>query len=113
MLSGKSVSDSISTSDRKCLLASEVGTLLAGVKDLVLLDGQSEGIGREAANAFGEECVRQHFDIRKRIRFFPNPYTFNREFADNRAYLGTLKEWRASLFRSAHIAIVFDGGMGT
>ena len=90
-----------------------MGKLLADEKDLVLLDGQSEGIGREASNAFGEECVRQHFDIRERIRFFPNPYTFNPSFANNRAYLSTLKKWRASLFRAAHIAIVFDGGMGT
>jgi hypothetical protein len=94
-------------------MASELGSMLASEKDVVLLDGQSEGTGRAAANAFGATCVEKRQDIRERIRYFPNPYSFNPTFANDRKHLGTLKEWRASLFRAAHLVIVFDGGMGT
>lgn len=94
-------------------LATKLGTLLAAEKDVVLLDGQSEGTGRAAGNAFGDACVAQKQDLRKRIHYFPNPYSFNQRFEDDRSLLGTLKKWRASLFRAAHIVIVFDGGMGT
>lgn len=94
-------------------LAVEVGTLLASSADVVLLDGQSSGIGREAANAFGMACVQQRTDIRERIRFFPNPYSFDPSFSNNPSLLGTLKQWRTSLARAAHSLVVFDGGMGT
>jgi SIR2-like domain/Sir2- and TIR-associating SLOG family len=94
-------------------VAEELGKELASEKGVVLLDGQSEGTGRSAANSFGATCVEQRQDIRERIRYFPNPYSFNPAFANDRKHLSTLKEWRASLFRAAHVVIVFDGGMGT
>ncbi len=93
--------------------AAAVGRLLAHSPDVVLLDGQSEGIGRTAANAFGTACVRAHTDIRDRIRYFPNPYAFNPAFANDDAFLGQLKQWRASLLRATHTMVVFDGRKGT
>jgi hypothetical protein len=98
---------------QQSVLAADVGRLLAAIPDVVLLDGQSSGIGRDAANAFGTTCVQRHIDIRERIRFFPNPYSFDPAFANNASLLGTLKQWRVSLARAAHSIIVFDGGMGT
>jgi len=97
----------------KSSLAAEIGTLLALTPGIVLLDGQSSGIGRDAASAFGTACVQQRTDIRDRIRFFPNPYSFDPTFSNNASLLGTLKQWRANLARAAHTFVVFDGGMGT
>lgn len=94
-------------------LATEIGERLASAPGVVLLDGQSSGIGRDAANAFGTACVQQRTDIRDRIRYFPNPYSFNPTFSNNVSLLGTLKQWRANLARAAHTFVVFDGGMGT
>jgi hypothetical protein len=94
-------------------LATELGELLATEPNVMLLDGQSSGIGRKAANAFGTECVKQLIDIRDRVRYFPNPYSFDPSFANDRALLGILKQWRASLARAAHAVVVFDGRMGT
>lgn len=91
----------------------QLGKLLVDIEDIILLDGQSEGVGRTAANAFGSECVRQKKDIRQHVRYFPNPYAFNPGFSDNPSLLGTLKKWRASLFKAAQFVVVYDGGMGT
>ena len=93
-------------------LASEIGTLLAAEEDVVLLDGQSEGTGREASNTFGAECVRRHHDIASGTGYFPNPYAFNPSFSNDPTHLGTLKLWRGASL-SAQVVIVFDGGMGT
>jgi len=110
---GKSVfiTGSHTTSDTD--IAEKIGGLLALKPDIVLLDGQSSGVGRAAANAFGTTCVQQSSDMRGRIRYFPNPYAFNPKFSDDPSLLGTLRQWRASLARAAHVVVVFDGGMGT
>jgi flagellar motor protein MotB len=94
-------------------IASRLGAMLASIKGVVLLDGQSDGVGRIASNGFGEACITSKQDIRDRIRYFPNPYSFNPKFADDSKHLDTLKEWRASLFRAAHVVIALDGAMGT
>ncbi|MDQ3816065.1 MAG: SIR2 family protein [Acidobacteriota bacterium] len=94
-------------------LAAELGRLLAHEANVIFLDGQSTGIGRDAANAYGAECVNKRVDIRDRVRHFPNPYSFNPSFANDPTLLNTLKQWRASLARAAHSIVVFDGGMGT
>ncbi|MFP2906145.1 SIR2 family protein [Pyxidicoccus sp. 3LFB2] len=93
--------------------AADIGGLLAGTHEVLFLDGQSEGVGRAAANAFGTACIKVHTDIRDRIRYFPNPYAFNPKFSNDVSLLGPLKQWRASLMRAAHTVVVFDGGMGT
>ena len=111
---GKSVFITGSHTTSHTELAEEVGKLLAAESGIVLLDGQqSTGIGRAAANAFGTACVKEFSDIRGRIRYFPNPYAFNQDFSNDASLLGTLKQWRVSLARAAHVVIVFDGGMGT
>lgn len=93
--------------------AGKIGSLLARETSAVFLDGQSEGIGRVAANAFGTECVNRRIELRDRIRYFPNPYAFNPAFANSKAHLGVLQQWRSGLMRSAKIVLVFDGGIGT
>lgn len=93
--------------------AAKIGQLLAAVPDLIFIDGQSDGISRMASDAFGTTCVQNRIDLRGRIRYFPNPYSFNPAFATDPTLLEVLKKWRASLFRAAHSVVVFDGGMGT
>ncbi len=93
--------------------ASEYGKALADIEGLVLLDGQSEGIGREVISAFTEVCLKSRHDIRTRIRLFPNPYAIKPEFNNDPALLPDLKKWRAPLLREAHVVIVFHGSMGT
>jgi hypothetical protein len=110
---GKSVFITGSHTTSNTAMAEQIGELLALDSDIVLLDGQSSGVGRAAANAFGTACVQKFRDIRGRIRYFSNPYAFNPKFSDDPSLLGTLKQWRASLARAAHVVVVFDGGMGT
>lgn len=90
-----------------------VGNLLAEKKGLVLLDGQSTGTGQYVTSAYMETCLRNRVDILPRLRHFPNPYAANPCFSNDRAFLPALREWRASLMRSAQVVIVYHGGMGT
>ncbi len=90
-----------------------VGKLLAEKEGLVLLDGQSAGTGQYVTSAYMETCLRNQVDILPRLRLFSNPYAANPRFANDRALLPALREWRAPLMRSAQIVIVYHGGMGT
>lgn len=97
----------------KSPMAEEIGTALAEMPGIVLIDGQSDGIGRQVANAFGTACVTNKIDIQNRIRVFPNPYSSNPGFANDASLLPDLKRLRKHLFRAVHTAVLFDGGMGT
>lgn len=94
---------------------SELGSALAATESpaVVLIDGQSDGVGRTVVQAFSQTCIRLKHDIYDRIRLFPNPYAANPSFSDNRTLLGTLKKWRTHLIRATQVVVVFDGGMGT
>ncbi|MBK6687926.1 MAG: SIR2 family protein [Deltaproteobacteria bacterium] len=95
-------------------LAALVGAKLSEIDPaIVLLDGQSEGIGRHAVNAFGDACLRRQTDLRQRIRIFPNPYAIRPAFSNDRSLLDDLKRYRGGLFAAARTMVVFDGGMGT
>lgn len=90
-----------------------VGKLLAQKERVVLLDGQSSGVGEGVRSAFMETCLSKRIDILPRLRLFSNPYAANPQFSDNEDLLPALKEWRAPLMRSAQVIVVYDGGMGT
>jgi hypothetical protein len=90
-----------------------VGELLAEEEGLVLLDGQSTGTGRDVTSAYLERCLRNRVDVLHRLRLFSNPYAANPRFSNDPALLPALQEWRAPLMRSAQVAIVYHGGMGT
>ena len=93
--------------------AKQLGVAIAKNNDFVLNDGQSSGVMRIASNNFIETIIFEKRDIEKRLRFFPNPYAANSNFADSIELMPLLKKWRAPLFLSTHIIIAFDGGMGT
>lgn len=91
----------------------QLSKALAKEKGFILNDGQSSGVMRVASKLFIETIIEDKADINKRLRFFPNPYAANSKFANDPSLLPTLKQWRIPLFRSTHIMVAFDGGMGT
>jgi hypothetical protein len=93
--------------------ARELGKLLAEKLHVVLLDGQSEGTGREALNAFGAACIDNRSDLIGRLRYFANPYGFDPSLSNDASKLPVLKDLRSHLFRAAQVVVVFDGRMGT
>lgn len=49
---------------------------------IVVHDGQSTGISRGIIAAYTKECVNARQDLRRRIEFFPNPYSANPDLAN-------------------------------
>ncbi|BDC48741.1 hypothetical protein F183_A10570 [Bryobacterales bacterium F-183] len=94
-------------------LAQDLGRQLAEHDRYVMVDGQSEGIGREVITSFVEESLRRKRDVYKHLKLFPNPYSVNAAFASDPAEIPTLKTWRAPLLRSTQVFVCFDGQMGT
>jgi hypothetical protein len=92
--------------------AQELGRRLAE-RDIILVDGQSEGVSRQVITAFVEEGVKRKRDVYKHLKIFPNPYSVNPAFASDPNQIPILKSWRAPLLRSTQVFVCFDGGMGT
>jgi SIR2-like domain/Sir2- and TIR-associating SLOG family len=92
--------------------AQELGRSLAE-RDIVLVDGQSDGVSRQVITAFVEEGVKRKRDVYKHLKIFPNPYSVNPAFASDPNQIPILKSWRAPLLRSTQVFVCFDGGMGT
>jgi len=92
--------------------AQELGRHLAE-REIVLVDGQSEGVSRQVITAFVEEGVKRKRDVYKHLKIFPNPYSVNPAFASDPNQIPILKSWRAPLLRSTQVFVCFDGGMGT
>jgi hypothetical protein len=95
------------------LLAEELGRQLAAIRGLILINGQSEGIGKTVTESFMNEAINKQIDISKRIKFFYNPYSANSSFSNDESLVPEFKKWRAKLFQSTQLVVVFDGGMGT
>lgn len=94
--------------------AAEFGRGLAGLDIPVrLMDGQSQGIGRQVIEGFSLEALRLHADLRDRLSLFPNPYAADDSLSNDPAMLSTLKAWRADLIKATRLVVAFDGGMGT
>lgn len=94
--------------------AEELGSKLAMLDIPVrLMDGQSQGIGRQVIQGFSMEALSRHADLRDRISLFPNPYAADPSLSNEPAMLSTLKSWRADLIKATRLVVAFDGGMGT
>jgi hypothetical protein len=96
-------------------LAEDVGRMLVDQEDVrvVLLDGQSTGRSRSLISAFVQGAAERKIDFRDRLKFFSNPYASVPALAGDPSLIPRLKEWRASMLRTAHTVLAFDGGMGT
>jgi hypothetical protein len=93
--------------------AEELGVRLAEYDRVVMLDGQSAGVGHAAVSRFMTRCIDRRVDLEHRLRLFPNPYAADPQFSNDRQLLPMLKKWRAKLMQAASIVIAIDGGMGT
>ncbi len=91
----------------------QLGAKLADEKDIILVSGQSSGIGANVVSAFIEQCIIEKYDINNRVKIFPNPYAANEKYSNDPKLLGELKKYRAKLFNSTQVVVVFNGGMGT
>lgn len=91
----------------------DLGRLMAMNPEVVLLSGQSAGVGSNVAAAFTEECINNKTDIMNRIKIFPNPYAANKKYSDNPILIPDLKRCRVKLLNSAQVVVVFGGGIGT
>lgn len=94
-------------------VARELGMKLAEEKDIILISGQSSGIGANAVSAFTEKCIINKVDVNNRMRIFPNPYAANPKFSNDLSLLPELKKYRAKLLNSTQVCIVFSGRSGT
>ncbi len=93
--------------------AKELGTELAKLDDITILDGQSTGISRTCINNYSQTCLENNIDVHKRMMLFPNPYAINKDFSNRIDLLPVLKQWRNPIFRNCQIIVVFNGGIGT
>ncbi|MDR7857792.1 phosphomethylpyrimidine synthase ThiC [Tissierella sp.] len=91
----------------------ELGQLLAKNSEVILLSGQSSGVGSNVIAAFTEEYINSKNDIMSKIRIFPNPYSANEKYSNDPALIPDLKRCRIKLLNSAQIVVVFKGGIGT
>jgi hypothetical protein len=94
-------------------LATDLGIELAKEKEVIVLDGQSTGVSREAVVAFSNACLLAKQDIRSRLQMFANPYAINPAFQNDLSLLPELQRWREPLMRAAHVVVVFNGSNGT
>jgi hypothetical protein len=90
-----------------------LGRLLADVPRVVLLDGQSDGVGRSVVEAYGRACVERQQDLTNRLRLYLNPYSLNPAFASSAELVPELKGLRSALLADARVVIALPGGMGT
>lgn len=81
--------------------------------DVILIDGQSSGIGSKILSEYTMICAKKNIDRLKRIKSFPNPYALNKKFASNEKLIPILQDFREELFKNTQLFIVFDGAMGT
>ena len=109
---GKSIYVSGSHSCANPLLE-EYGKRLAALNNVIMINGQNEGVGINVLNGFMEEALAQRRELRDSIRFFPNPYAANASFSNDRNLLPLLRDERMTLFLSTRLFVVFNGGMGT
>ena len=109
---GKSIYVSGSHSSSEPLLE-EYGKKIADLNNVIMINGQNQGVGINVVNGFMEEALFKRRELRESIRFFPNPYAANPSFSNDRSLLPDLRRERTPLFLSAKLFVVFDGGMGT
>lgn len=93
-------------------VARQLGEKLADT-EIVLINGQSDGVGKQVLMGFTEKLIENKIDIENRLRLFPNPYSANPNFSNDPKYLPELKKTRNKLISASFLVIVFAGGMGT
>lgn len=94
-------------------IVKKLGAELAKLSNIKLINGQSEGIGKNILNAFIEYRIKNKIDLHSSLEIYPNPYAVNPEWDNTDEYLPELKKFRRDLMKNTHIMIMFDGAKGT
>lgn len=110
---GKSVFVSGSHENDREEIYGEYGKKLAKLNNIILINGQNQGIGINVVNGFMETAVNSKKELADIIKFFPNPYAANPDYSNKESLLPQLKSARTALFVSTQLFVVFAGGMGT
>lgn len=110
---GKSVFVSGSHKNADGELYINFGRELAKLGDVIVINGQNQGIGIKVVNGFMETAVDSQKELSNIVKFFPNPYAANPDYSKKVNLLPQLKSARMALFVSTQLFVVFAGGMGT
>lgn len=91
----------------------EYGRRLAKIEDIIMINGQNQGVGVNVVNGFMETAINSNKELGNIFKFFPNPYAANPGYSNRKELLPQLKAARAPLFLNTKLFVVFAGGMGT
>ena len=91
----------------------EYGRRLAKIEDIIMINGQNQGVGVNVVNGFMETAINSNKELGDVVKFSPNPYAANPEYSNRKELLPQLKAARAPLFLNTKLFVVFAGGMGT
>lgn len=91
----------------------EFGKELASIERVILINGQSKGVGASVLNQFITYSINNKTDISSRIKLFPNPYSARPEYSNDSSLLPFLKKERSQMLSMVKVIIPFVGGMGT
>lgn len=91
----------------------KLGRLLAQEEKICLINGQSDGVGKQILQGFMEECIYQKKELGKRMRIYPNPYAANPDYANRADLIPILKKERRVLMTDVKVFAFFIGGIGT
>jgi len=93
--------------------AREIGVSLAEMQDVILNNGQSEGIGNAVLSSFMKKVFENKQDVNQRVHIFPNPYSISPAFSDDPSLIPELKRTRVPLVADSTLIVAFPGNMGT
>ena len=94
-------------------LYNDYGKQLATMDDIIMVNGQNQGVGIKVVSGFMEIAVKSKKELNGIMKMFPNPYAANHAFSNDESLLDPLKAARESLFAGTQLFVVFAGAMGT
>lgn len=93
--------------------AKRIGESLADINDIILVNGQSDGVASIVLSSFMSCLIEKRYELSNRIKLYPNPYSSNPEYSNDVSLLPQLKKERSFLLSNTKIVLVFPGGVGT
>lgn len=91
----------------------DYGQKLAELNDIVMINGQNQGVGVNVVNGFMETAVNKRKELKDVVKIYHNPYAASEKFSNSQEMLYPLKVARDELFSGTQLFVVFAGGMGT
>ncbi len=110
---GKSIYVSGSHENYAVQKCKEYGRNLAEFEDVIMINGQNQGVGSTVINSFMDEKIKNNKELIDVVKYYPNPYAVNPKYSNDVSLLPKLKSARMNLFANTKLFVVFRGGMGT